>query len=263
MVEELRRLGVRGLDARRSRGYKRCTRSAKKPRMNTHGITHLSFDCYGTLIDWETGILEQALPRLAQVGVKNADPLAVLRAYVKHEAGLEAGSYRPYREVLQKTFLRVGADLGVRLDRASCEGFAAGLTEWPPFPDTVEALKRLAARFQLVILSNVDDGLFEQTARLLGNPFHAVITAQQVGSYKPALGHFYAARERLGLSSANWLHVAQSLYHDHVPAKSLGLRTIWVDRPTRLTGTGVAPPAHATPDARTTSLAEVASLLGV
>ncbi len=89
-----------------------------------------------------------------------------------------------------------------------------------------------------------------------------MVTAEQVRSYKPALGHFQAARERLRLSPDNWLHVAQSLYHDHLPAKSLGLRTVWVDRPTRLTGTGIAPAAQVTPDARTTTLAEVAELLG-
>jgi 2-haloacid dehalogenase len=189
--------------------------------------------------------------------------VTVLRAFVKHEVALEAGPFRPYREVLRETFSRIGADLGTPLDGTSCADFAAGLANWPPFPDTVNALARLAASYRLVILSNVDDSLFEYTARRLGNPFHAVITAQQVRRYKPAMAHFETARERLGLSPANWLHVAQSLYHDHVPAKSLGLRTIWVDRPSRLTGTGIAPPAQATPDARTTTLAEVAVLLGV
>ncbi|HKD39127.1 MAG TPA: haloacid dehalogenase type II [Myxococcaceae bacterium] len=254
--------------------------------MNTLGITHISFDCYGTLIDWETGILEQALPRLANAGAKNLDAETVLRAFVKHEAELEAGPFRPYRDVLSETLARVGTDVGARLDRASCSGFALGLVDWPPFPDTVDALARLAAKYRLVILSNVDDDLFAHTARRLGNPFCAVITAQQVRSYKPALAHFQAARVRLGLSPSNWLHVAQSLYHDHAPAKSLGLRTVWVDRPTRLTGTGLAPalpntvegpvprtvegpvpstvegPWHATPDARTTTLTQVAELVG-
>jgi 2-haloacid dehalogenase len=229
--------------------------------VDTDGITHLSFDCYGTLIDWETGILEQALPRLASAGAKNLDPVAVLRSYVKHEAAVEAGPFRRYREVLVETFSRIGDDLGAHLDRTSCEAFAAGLADWPPFPDTIDALARLARKFRLVILSNVDDDLFEHTALRLGNPFHTVITAQQVGTYKPALGHFQVARERLSLTPANWLHVAQSLYHDHVPAKSIGLRTVWVDRPTRLPGTGIAPLANAMPDARTTTLAEVAELL--
>jgi 2-haloacid dehalogenase len=229
--------------------------------VDTRGITHLSFDCYGTLIDWETGILEQALPRLARAGAQDADPVTVLRSFVKHQAALQSGAFRTYRELLLETFCRIGSDIGVRADRASGADFAAGLAQWPPFPDTVEALARLAAKYRLLILSNVDDDLFEHTARRLAIPFHAVITAQQVRSYKPALGHFETARDRFGLSPANWLHVAQSLYHDHVPAKSLGLRTVWVDRPTRLTGTGIAPPAQAIPDARTTTLAEVAHLL--
>ncbi len=230
--------------------------------MNTNGITHLSFDCYGTLIDWENGILDQALPRLADAGARNVDPAKLLCAYVKHEAALEAGPFQPYRDVLAQTFFRVGTDLGVQLDDASCAAFAEGLGDWPPFPDTVDALERLGSKYRLVILSNVDDRLFDRTAKRLGTSFDAVITAEQVRSYKPALGHFQAARERLGLSPDNWLHVAQSLYHDHLPAKSLGLRTVWVDRPTRLTGTGIAPAAQVTPDARTTTLAEVAELLG-
>ncbi len=229
--------------------------------MDTQGITHLTFDCYGTLIDWETGILEQALPLLARAGAPDASPATVLRAFVKHEASLEAGPFRPYKEVLLETLCRTGGELGAPIDCASGAAFAAGVGDWPPFPDTIDALTRLGSRYRLVILSNVDDDLFEQTARRLGVRFDAVITAQQVKSYKPALGHFEAARRRLGLSPGNWVHVAQSLYHDHVPAKSLGLRTVWVDRPTRLAGTGVAPPANALPDTRTTTLAEVADLL--
>jgi len=226
------------------------------------GITHISF-CYGTLIDWETGILEQALPRLAAAGSKNIDPAAVLRSYAKHELAIESGPYRRYREVLRETFSRIAGDFQVDLDEDECAAFAASLPGWPPFPDTVAALARLGTRYRLVILSNVDDDLFERTARRLQTHFHSVITAQQVGSYKPALGHFTAARHQLGLTPYNWLHVAQSLYHDHVPAKSLGLRTVRVDRPTRLAGTGIAPPAGVKPDARTTSLAEVADLLAV
>jgi 2-haloacid dehalogenase len=225
------------------------------------GITHISFDCYGTLIDWETGILEQALPRLAATGAKHVEATAVLRSYVKHERAIESGRFRPYGEVLRETFSRIGDDLKLCLDQETCAAFAASLPRWPPFPDTVAALARLATRYRLVILSNVDDDLFERTARRLGTNFDAVITAQQVGSYKPALGHFTTARDRLGLNPENWLHVAQSLYHDHVPAKSLGLRTVWVDRPSRLEGTGLAPPADVKPDARRTSLAEVADLL--
>jgi 2-haloacid dehalogenase len=229
--------------------------------MDTRGITHLSFDCYGTLIDWETGILDQALPLLARAGAK-ADAVDVLRAYARHESAVEAGAFKAYRTVLAETMRRIGADFGVTLADADCASFAQGLGDWPPFADTVATLARLASRFRLVILSNVDDDLFAITARKLKVDFAAVITAQQVGSYKPAMGHFDAARERLGLGPSNWIHVAQSLYHDHVPAKSIGLRTVWVDRPTRLAGTGIAPPAQVRPDARAASLAEAADLLG-
>jgi 2-haloacid dehalogenase len=229
--------------------------------MDISGITHLSFDCYGTLIDWETGILEQAIPRLARAGARNLDAVAVLRAFAKHEALLERGRFRPYRQVLLETFCLIGRDLGAQVDQASAADFAAALTQWPPFPDTVAALTRLAAKYRLLILSNVDDDLFEATARRLATSFEVVITAQQLKSYKPALAHFEAARERLGLTPAHWVHVAQGLYHDHVPAKSLHLRTIWLDRPTRLAGTGLAPEAKAAPDARATTLTEVAELL--
>ncbi|HET7845628.1 MAG TPA: HAD-IA family hydrolase [Xanthomonadales bacterium] len=229
--------------------------------MDTNGITHLSFDCYGTLIDWETGILDQALPLLARAGVA-ADAADVLRAYARHEHDVEAGAFKAYRTVLAETMRRIGADFGAKLADADCAAFAQGLGDWPPFADTVAALARLAARYRLVILSNVDDDLFAITARKLEVGFAAVITAQQVGSYKPAMGHFDAARTRLGLGPHNWIHVAQSLYHDHVPAQSLGLQTLWIERPTRLAGTGIAPPARVKPTARATSLAEAADLLG-
>ena len=121
--------------------------------------------------------------------------------------------------------------------------------------------ERLAARYRLVILSNVDDDLFALTARALPVAFEAVITAQQLRSYKPAPAHFVAASDRLGLHPGNWAHVAQSLYHDHVPARAMGLRTIWVDRPSRLGASGLSPETSAGYDARTTTLAEAADLL--
>lgn len=230
--------------------------------MNGTGITHLSFDCYGTLIDWETGILEQALPLLAKYRVGEVNPITVLRSFVKHEAALEGQAFRPYREVLSETFHLIADELGARVDAQSAAEFAAALGQWPPFSDSVDALARLSEHYRLLILSNVDDDLFEHTSRQLKVPFDAVITAQQVRSYKPALAHFEAARERFGLSPSSWVHVAQSLYHDHRPAKQLGLRTIWVDRPSRLTGTGLAPAADVKPDIRCPTLERVADLLG-
>src|SRR5262249_13469175 len=201
--------------------------SGSRPRVDISGITHLSFDCYGTLIDWETGILEQAIPRLARAGARNLHAAAGLRAFAKHGAVLERGRFRPYRQVLLETFCLIGRDLGAQVDQASAADFAAALTQWPPFPDTVAALSRLAAKYRLLILSNVDDDLFEETAGRLATSFEAVITAQQVKSYKPALGHFEAARERLGLTPAPRGPVAPSLYHDQPPPKPLHLRTLW------------------------------------
>jgi 2-haloacid dehalogenase len=228
------------------------------------GITHVSFDCYGTLIDWESGIVAQAGSILASCGAEAVEPARVLRAYVAHEAELESGpSFMPYRTILAETMRRIGEDFEVQVDPHACARFAGGLADWPAFADTRAALERLASRFELVILSNVDDDLFAATARTLGVDFAAVITAQQVHSYKPALNHFHAARDRLGLSPKNWLHVAQSLHHDHIPAKTLGLRTIWVDRPSIRSGLGLSPPADAKYDARTTTLAQVADVLGV
>jgi 2-haloacid dehalogenase len=229
--------------------------------MDIDGITHLSFDCYGTLVDWETGILVEASTTLTRAGIDPIDPSALLRSYAKHEADIEAGPYRPYRAVLAETMRRMGTDVGAALDADACAAFADALGRWPLFPDTPAALERLAQRYRLVVLSNVDDDLFAATARALPVRFDAVITAHQVRSYKPAPAHFHTARDRLGLHPGNWLHVAQSLYHDHVPAKALGLRSVWVDRPTRLHGTGLAPDARATYDARTTNLADVADLL--
>jgi len=230
--------------------------------MDGAGTTHLSFDCYGTLVDWETGILAQARKTLAGAGLAAFDELALLRGYVRHEAAVEASTpHLDYRDVLTETMRRLGRDLGLELDTAACAGFAAALPQWPLFDDTAAALQRLAQRFRLVVLSNVDDDLFAATARNMPVEFDAVITAQQLRSYKPAPAHFHAARERLGLHPGNWIHVAQSLYHDHVPAKALGLRTIWVDRPSRLGAAGLSPETSAAYDARTTTLAEAADLL--
>lgn len=229
--------------------------------MDRSGITHLTFDCYGTLVDWESGILTQA--GLAFGPAQPFDAVAVLKSFVRHEAALEAGNYVSYRRVLAETIRRIARDLEIELGEDAHLRFAAGLGEWPLFSDTRDALRRLASKYRLVVLSNVDDDLFALTAQQLGVSFEAVITAQQVRSYKPATGHFTLARERLGLGPDNWLHVAQSLYHDHAPAKSLSLRSIWVDRPSRLAGTGLAPATDGRYDARTTTLAEVADLLGV
>lgn len=224
------------------------------------GITHLTFDCYGTLIDWETGILDAALPLLRARGV---DPREtdVLRAFVDAEASLEAGAYRPYRDVLHEAMRAIGARFGLALGDADCATLPASLANWPPFADSADALARLADRYTLVVVSNVDDALFAASALALGSPFTHVVTAQQVGRYKPDHRMFEAALQRAGVARERVLHVAQSLYHDHVPAQALGIRSLHVVRPSRLDGTGLAPDVAARPDATARSMAEVADLL--
>ena len=225
-------------------------------------FTHLTFDCYGTLIDWETGILRAVQPVLQRHGLMALDT-AILQLYARHEAEIEAGPYVPYREVLRGVMAGLAAELGFRPDEAELNVLAGSVGEWPPFADTVESLQRLQRRYKLVILSNIDDDLFAATQRQLGVEFDEVITAQQVGSYKPAPAHFETAIARLGVPVSQILHVAQSRYHDHVPAKALGFATVWVNRPSLLPGVGLTMPAEASPDLETPDLRTLVEQMGL
>ena len=223
-------------------------------------ITHLTFDCYGTLIDWEQGILNATQPVLARSNFIVA-PEIILQSYVRHEARLEAQSWMPYREILREVMIAMASDFGVRLKEAEQNSLVDSLPRWQPFPDTVDALKRLSTRFRLVILSNIDDTLFLQTQRHLKVEFAEIITAEQVKSYKPAHAHFNEALRRLDVSAHQILHVAQSLYHDHVPASRFGFRTAWINRPSLLSGTGLSPNAEVKPDLVFRDLASLAAQL--
>lgn len=228
--------------------------------LNFNRFTYLTFDCYGTLIDWETGILNALRPILADHGVSASD-VEILREYAALEAELEAGPYRPYRDVLHGVVARMGAGFGFTATETEREALPASIGDWPPFPDTVEALRYLQSRYQLVILSNIDDALFAATRSRLGIDFHAVITAEQVGSYKPNPAHFWRMLERLDASPEQVLHVAQSLYHDHAPARALGLSSVWVNRPSRLPGTGLALPVEVAPSLEVPDLASLVRLI--
>ena len=223
-------------------------------------ITHLTFDCYGTLIDWEQGILDVVQPVLARFGVV-VSPEVILRSYVAHEARLEAQPWMPYRELLREVMIAMASDFGVRLKEAEQNSLVDSLRRWQPFPDTVDALKRLSTRFRLVILSNIDDALFRQTQSHLKVEFTEVITAEQVQNYKPAHAHFTEALRRLAVPAHRILHVAQSLYHDHVPARQLGFHTAWINRPSLLSGTGLSPNAEVNPDLVFRDLASLAAQL--
>ena len=225
-------------------------------------FTHLTFDCYGTLIDWETGILDALRPVVARHG-QTVDDARLLALYAAHEARIEAGPYRPYRDVLREVARGIADELGFAATSEEMEALPASVGKWPPFPDTIDALRRLKRRFRLAILSNIDDALFADSQRLLKVEFDAVITAQQVGSYKPNPANFRFALERLGVEVGQVLHVAQSLYHDHVPAKELGFSTVRIDRPSRLPGTGIAPPADVKPDMELPDLKSLADRAGI
>jgi 2-haloacid dehalogenase/putative hydrolase of the HAD superfamily len=188
----------------------------------------VTFDCYGTLIDWESGIAGAFLHTAAEDGV-TLDREAVLRAYAVAEPDVERGRYLFYRDVLTESALRVAQTLGWSLSPERARFLADSLPSWTPFADTNPALERLrAAGYRLGILSNIDDDLLAATRRHFTVDFDLIVTAEQVHSYKPAPGHFVAARERIG--TARWLHAAQSNFHDIVPVNSRGVPTAWVNR---------------------------------
>ena len=188
----------------------------------------VTFDCYGTLIDWETGITRAFSAAAARDGAR-VDSDAILPAYLAIERVVEHERYRPYRDILTESARRVGARLGWPLDVAGAEFLPRSLGDWPPFPDTNPALERLAsAGYRLGILSNVDDDLLAATRTRLTVPFEIIVTAQQVHSYKPAPAHWDEARRRIG--NARWLHAAQSYYHDVTAARGLGIPIAWINR---------------------------------
>jgi 2-haloacid dehalogenase len=209
----------------------------------------LTFDCYGTLIDWETGLLGAFAPVLAAHGVV-ADDEDVLARYARHEAAAEAGPYLRYRAVLAAGLRGVAGELGFEPTADEVDRFSGSVVDWPAFPDSAAALTRLKERFRLGVITNCDDDLFAASNARLGVTFDWVITAQQVGSYKPDEANFQVAFERLGLPRERILHVAQSLFHDHVPARRLGLSSVWIDRRHDRPGSGATPPVDgAAPDA--------------
>ena len=221
-------------------------------------VDALTFDCYGTLVDWEAGIARGLGEMLASQGI-TADMEELLERFAGHETALEAGPYRRYREILAEAGRRIGRDYGVEPSDDAVEAFGASVGEWPAFPDSAAALARLAERFRLGVITNCDDDLFAQTNRRLGVTFDWIVTAEQAGSYKPDPRNFELAFERIDVPRERIVHVAQSLYHDHVPAKALGMTTVWIDRRRDRPGFGATPPADATPDLVLPDMASLAA----
>ncbi|MFN0177893.1 MAG: haloacid dehalogenase type II [Gemmatimonadales bacterium] len=224
--------------------------------LDFHRATVLTFDCYGTLIDWEAGILRALRSVVDPRGLAISDD-DLLRRFARVESPIQQGPFLNYRTVLDRGLVALCRDLGFEPTLAETTALSDSLPSWPPFPDTVPALRRLAERFRLGIISNVDDDLFAGSARLLEVPFDWIVTAQQVGSYKPAVANFKRALERIGRPRAEIVHCAQSLFHDVGPAQSLGLATVWVDRRGGKPG-GATPPSAAVPDLTVPDLATLA-----
>ena len=196
----------------------------------------LTFDCYGTLINWEAGILA-ALHRVRSAHGKKMDDATLLKLYGDFEQHSEQGKFRPYREVLESVVLQFANELKFTPTAEQVRSLPDSLPTWKPWPDTVAALRQLKTRFRLAILSNVDDDLFAET--------------------RPKL--FELALSRIQAPAHRVLHVGQSIYHDVIPAQALGLATVWVNRPSARPGVGAVKSAEAKPDLTVTSLAELAA----
>lgn len=218
----------------------------------------LTFDCYGTLIDWESGILP-VLRRILSAHGKRIDDATLLRLYGDFEQRAQHGTFQPYRQVLRSVVRQFGDELQFTPTRNEEDSLPESLPHWQPWPDTVAALQKLKTRFRLAILSNIDDDLFAATRPQLAVEFDAVITAQQAQAYKPSLKIFELALSRIHAPAHRVLHIGQSIYHDVIPAQSLGLATVWVNRPSARPGVGAVKSAEATPDLTVTSLAELAA----
>ena len=218
----------------------------------------LTFDCYGTLINWEAGLLP-ALRSILSNHDKKVDDVTLLKLYGDFELLSEQSPFRPYREVLQSVVRRFGAELGFIPTEAELRSLPESLPTWQPWPDTVAALRALKSRYRLAILSNVDDDLFAATRPQLEVEFDEVITAQQAQAYKPSHKLFDLALTRLKIPAERIVHVGQSIYHDVIPAQALGLATVWVNRPSPRAGIGAVKAAQAVPDLEVRSLAELLS----
>ncbi|MCG8406634.1 MAG: haloacid dehalogenase type II [Phycisphaerales bacterium] len=223
----------------------------------------LTFDCYGTLIDWERGILSVLRSWAVRRSLDVADD-ELLDAFSKAEHRCqEAEPGALYPDVLRAVHRRLADHFDVSNMEEDANALAGSIKDWPAFDDSPAALEVLKRHYKLVILSNIDKASFAHSNAKLGIEFDAIITAEDVGRYKPDHGHFLQAFDvlaKMGIARHEILHVAQSLFHDHVPAKALGLCTVWVDRRHGQSGWGATPPpsSEVRPDLVVTTLAELA-----
>lgn len=208
--------------------------------MDLTGIRLITFDCYGTLIDWNRGI-RGAFDRVAKQRGITIDPEYLQTVYEEEEAKIEARPYRSYAQVQAEAATAVAVRLNLPASDALGSALPQTLPDWPPFADTVASLKRLATRYRLGILSNIDRNLLAGSLRQFGVTFDLLITAEDVRSYKPAPGHFDALLARAGCEKSAILHVAQSRFHDIAPARERGLHCVWINRRGEDSSTGPRP----------------------
>jgi len=216
--------------------------------MNLRDFDALTFDCYGTLIDWEHGILYALRPWLSRCALDVSDD-ELLAAFAEFESKHEAATpSKLYPEILRSVFEDLAQRFGVETRPEEARAFGRSVRHWPAFDDSAAALRYLREHYRLAIISNVDRDSFAYSRAKLGVDFDVVVTAQDVGSYKPDVRNFEVASDRLsglGVKRDRLLHVAQSLFHDHEPAKALGLRTVWVNRRAGRAGWGATLPPQA------------------
>jgi len=224
----------------------------------------LTFDCYGTLIDWESGMVE-GLRSLTGRLQNSLSRDQILQAHARHESAQQAWTpARPYRELLAIVYKRLAEEWGIEASWTDCEAYGDSVKDWPAFPDSAEALAYLKSHYRLVILSNVDNRSFAHSQRKLGVAFDAVYTAEDIGSYKPAARNFDYMLENLrtlGVEKGRILHTAESLFHDHRPANAAGLKSCWIYRRHAQSGFGATMDPGVMPhvDFRFDSMADLAA----
>jgi len=203
----------------------------------------LTFDCYGTLIDWESGIVDALKPLAARADRELARD-DILAAHARYESAHQAQTqWRPYRDILATVYKRLAEEWGVAVTYAECEAYGRSIADWPAFADSADALAHLKGHYKLIILSNVDNASFEHSRARLGVEFDAVYTAEDIGKYKPALCSFdylFDCLPALGIGKDDFLHVAESLFHDHAVTNRLGIASCWINRRHDREGFGAA-----------------------
>jgi len=194
------------------------------------GKKYITFDCYGTLIDWEGGITE-ALKKLSEKNGFDLDFTNISDKYIKVELQVESEQYRKYHDILQLSAKKLLKQIGFNISDEDALEFADSIYDWQPFPETHGVLAELKRKgYKLIILSNIDNEIIKMSIKLMGIDFDGVVTAEEVGSYKPAHGHWEEMLRRFKAKKEEVLHVAASYIHDIIPAKEQGFDAIWINR---------------------------------